>query len=160
MQALWLLVILVTNSLIWSRESSNILAWMPSTYSYVMLFVLFCLFVFFSCLLSHFPCSRTFTFLKNMRLWMASWIKTWKLWAKNPIRSLGICLWNLNSWGKLHIHRAVTEKYPRVIMQILTLWLANDRFQAITVKGMAHYAVISKLTCTNQTSTVNQNARK
>lgn len=121
---------------------------------------LFVCFSFFSSLLSHFLCSRTFKFLKNMRLWMASWITTLKLWAKNPIRSLGICLWNLNSWGKLHIHRAVTEKYPRVIMQILTLWLANDRFQAITVKGMAHYAVISKLTCTNQTSTVNQNARK
>lgn len=132
------------------------------TLRYVMFICsfLFVCFSFFSSLLSHFPCSRTFTFLKNMRLWMASWITTLKLWAKNPIRSLGICLWNLNSWGKLHIHRAVTEKYPRVIMQILTLWLANDRFQAITVKGMAHYAVISKLTCTNQTSTVNQNARK
>lgn len=45
-----------------------------------------------------------------------------------PIRALGIYLWNLHSGGKLHIHGAVTEKYPRVIVQILAVWLANDRF--------------------------------
>lgn len=91
---------------------------------------------------------------------MAPRITTLEFWATGPIRPLGICLWNLHSGGKLHIHRAVTEKYPRVIMQIFALWLADDRFQAITVKGMAHYAVISKLTCANQTSIVNQNAWK
>jgi len=66
----------------------------------------------------------------------------------------------LNSEGKINIHRTVTEKYLKVIMQILTLLLNNVWFQAIKVKGMAHYVFISKLTCANQTSIVNQNARR
>lgn len=114
----------------------------------------------FSCLFSHFSCSRALTFLTNKKVYMIPWIGNLKFWATGPIRTLGLCLWNLHSGGKLHIHRIVTEKYPTVIMHILALWLANDRFQAITVKEIAHYAGISKLACANQTSIVNQNARK
>lgn len=114
----------------------------------------------FSCLFSHFSSSRAFTFLRNKKFCMIPWVANLKFWATGPIRALGSCLWNSHSGGKLHIQRVATEKYPRVIMHILALWLANDRFQAITVKEIAHYAGISKLARANQTSIVNQNARK